>query len=208
MNGIAETGQDAISPAPGVPWRPLSAAAFAPYGRVIDIGAAAVVNEGHARRRDALLDLESRDPTARLCLAHFAVSPRPAGAGIAGLECHPFSAQAFLPLEDCAPLVVVALAREDGAVAAGTLAAFVGRHGQAIVYGPGVWHAPLTTADRPAGFLMAVWEGERERLRQARLDRPLPLPGRPGIVGAAAIASFIRSATNDRSDKTRGQEGV
>ncbi|WP_127092176.1 ureidoglycolate lyase [Aquabacter cavernae] len=159
--------------------RPLTAAAFAPYGQVFAPGAPAVVNDGLAVRRDTHLDLPVSDPQARLCLSVFEVDVRPAPILVRALECHPYSAQVFLPLSPCRALIVVAGTLADGNMDMASLAAFIAAPDQGLCYAPGVWHLGLTSLDRPGRFQMATWVGPlrdtevRDLPGAVRIDLPV-----------------------------------
>lgn len=153
--------------------RPLSAAAFAPYGQVLHPGAPLRVNDGLAVRRDTALDLACTDPGARLCLSVFDVDVRPAPLLVSTLERHPHSAQAFLPLSDCTALVVVAGALADGGLDEDSLAAFHAPQDAGLCYAPGIWHLGLTSLDRPGRFQMATWAGGMPDTETTTLARPL-----------------------------------
>lgn len=155
---------------------PLSARAYAPYGRVVAAGTgpAKGANMGTARRFDRLAALENLRPGATPNLCVFRCSPfRRRLFEVRLLEKHPFSTQAFLPMSAPARfLVVVALggARPD----LSTLAAFVAREGRGVTYRPGVWHHPMVALKRPIDFACIVHEdGTDGDCVVARLDAAL-----------------------------------
>lgn len=129
---------------------PLTAAAFAPYGRVIEpTGTSRSVNLGTALRYDWLARLENRRQHARLNVAFFRCAAQPLPLTIALLERHPGSTQLFVPMAPSPYLVVV-----DGEAG---LAAFIAR-GQGIAYAPGVWHAPLMALEEALDLTMLIHE--------------------------------------------------
>lgn len=130
--------------------RPLTAAAFAAYGRVIEpAGAGRSVNLGTAERYDWLAKLENRRQHARLNVAFFRCAPQALPLEVGLLERHPGSTQLFVPMALTPFLVVVE--GGDG------LAAFIGR-GQGIAYAPGVWHAPLMAIGEALDLTMLIYE--------------------------------------------------
>lgn len=153
--------------------RRLTAEAFRRFGQVLEPDAAYTVNGGLADRTDLLTHLAHGEAAPRLCLSHFDVRPMALPATITELEAHPHSAQVFLPVGPSRPVVVVALPGADGAPDPETLEAFIGTPGQAILYDPGVWHAGLTTAGAPGGFLMAMWRGDEPDTQVQPLAQPV-----------------------------------
>lgn len=139
----------------------LTHAAFAKFGAVVscdrDDRAASAANLGSADRRDFLLDVENRRPSARLNLASFRCRPWPARPlALTMLEKHPLSTQVFVPMTAGRYLVVVA---EGGdAPDLTTVRAFVASGGVGVGYAPGVWHHPMIALDAPIDFTCLVWE--------------------------------------------------
>lgn len=132
--------------------QPLTAAAFAHFGEVLEAPAApgrAYFDRALANRRPAAspsLSIVLKEPAAPLPLRS------------AVMERHPFSSQSFIPLDAARWLVVVA-PREPGGGGpdmAGARA-FLARGDQGVTYGVSVWHHPLTVLDRAARFAVAMW---------------------------------------------------
>ena len=162
-----------VRPASARVLRHLTADAFRRFGQVLEPDAAYTVNGGFADRTDVLTRLAHVEAAPQLCLSYFDVRPVALPATITTLEAHPYSAQVFLPASRSRPIVVVALAGADGLPDPETLETFLGMPGQAILYDPGVWHAGLTTAGEPGGFLMAMWRGEHPDTEVQPLPRPV-----------------------------------
>jgi len=135
--------------------QPLTAEAFAPFGRVI----AAPAKPGRAflgslienRRDAAALDLS---------LTHTAASTLPFEAKL--MERHPVSSQACLALDVAQCLVIVAPTIEDGPDMS-RAQAFIGSAGQALVYAPATWHHGMVALDRPGRFAIIMWCAEDGR---------------------------------------------
>ncbi|MEQ8251763.1 MAG: ureidoglycolate lyase [Oceanibaculum nanhaiense] len=135
--------------------QPLTAEAFAPFGRVI----AAPEKPGRAflgslvenRRDAAALDFS---------LTHTAASALPFEAKL--MERHPLSSQAFLALDVARFLVIVAPTIEDGPDMS-RAQAFIGSAGQALVYAPATWHHGMVALDRPGRFAIIMWCAEDGR---------------------------------------------
>jgi ureidoglycolate lyase len=130
---------------------PLTATRFALFGEVI-------AHSGTERRRYLSTPLEARVAASRPC---FWVSRLETQASLPfrldKLECHPNSAQTFIPLTQTRQLIVVAPTASDGSPALSELRAFVTAGGQGISYRPGVWHQGLSVLDAPAEFVVFMW---------------------------------------------------
>ncbi len=117
--------------------QPLTAEAFAPFGRVIEAAPASAVgiNAGWTTRFHALaeIDVEGAPPI----LSIFRSRVRPLVVDM--LERHPFGTQAFFPLGGRPWLAVCAETPEAEPQA------FLFRGDQGAQIGRGVWHAPLLT---------------------------------------------------------------
>jgi ureidoglycolate lyase len=143
--------------------RPLDPRAFAPYGDVIEAGAAAhryEINEGTTTRFHDLARIEP----GRGGRAIVSIFRCRAGDGspvtIRMMERHPRGSQAFVPLGGGPWLVVVAPPGET--VAADAIEAFVARGDQGINIAPGVWHHPLIPSAVERDFLVIDRDGEGE----------------------------------------------
>ncbi len=143
-----------------LPLAPLTAEAFAPFGRVVEVGggAASSANQGTATRYDFCADLVSSRPGARLNLAVFRADARALPFEVRLLERHPCSTQVFVPMAVGRYLVCVAPTGPDGAPALDGLQAFLCGGRQAVAYAPGTWHHPMVALDAPSDFTMLAWE--------------------------------------------------
>jgi len=128
-----------------LPVAELTAAAFAPFGQVIDCAGRSgqPINAASSQRFSDLAQLEA-DADGRLALSIFQASARRAPFALDTLECHPLGSQAFVPLHGQSFLIVVASARPDPQrIEASALQVFVSQRGQGINFRRGVWHHPL-----------------------------------------------------------------
>jgi len=131
--------------------QPLTAAAFAPYGDVIDVPDEA----GRTYYEDALGNLR---PSARASLSLSFRPPateRPLEAKL--LERHEFSSQTFVPIDTARWLIVVAPHAKDGGPDTGAIKAFIATGRQGVTYSANTWHHGLTTLDRPGRFAIFMW---------------------------------------------------
>jgi ureidoglycolate lyase len=134
---------------------PLTAAAFLPFGDVIEATAGIAhhaINDGHALRFDALADIDTARAGGRPRLSIFRASPRVLPLHVTLVERHRLGSQLFMPLAPQRFLVVVA---EAGArPTAPSLRAFLAGPGQGINLRPGTWHHPLLALDDGGDFLV------------------------------------------------------
>lgn len=139
---------------------PLSAEAFAPFGRVVSAGleAGTSANQGTAVRFDSCADLQSTRPGAKPNLAVFRSVAMSLPHEVKLLERHPCSTQVFIPMLVSRYLVCVAPNLADGGPDVAELAAFIGSPGQGVVYATGTWHHPMVALDGPGEFTMLAWE--------------------------------------------------
>jgi ureidoglycolate lyase len=139
---------------------PLDAAAYAPFGTVVEARAhgGAPANQGTARRFDHLGPVEALRAHAPWNLCTFRCAPRDLTRfEVKLLERHPRSTQLFVPMNAGRFLVVVAQGTE-AAPDLGTVRAFLANGRQGITYYPGVWHHPLLAMDHETDFACLVSE--------------------------------------------------
>jgi len=137
--------------------RPLTAAAFAPYGQVLEA-------EGHdPARHDFAARLASARLFARpnLAFMRMRLGTRPVLAR--ALERHPGSSQAFVPMGGTRYLVLVVAKLPTGDPDLATITAFVASGEQAINYDMDVWHHPMVPLAGPGAFAMLRWD-ERDKM--------------------------------------------
>ena len=134
---------------------PISAAAFAPFGDVLEAAGAPdkLINQGQCGRFHDLARLDFGKGRAGISL--FDAEPRTLPLTLDMMERHPEGSQAFIPMSEHPFLVVVA---EDDAGKPGAPQAFLTAPGQAVNYHRGTWHGVLTplAADSENPGLFAV----------------------------------------------------
>src|SRR5258706_2333299 len=89
---------------------PLTRAAFAPFGDVIEAGAAAAVfpiNQGSATRFHDLARIDTATGGGRTVVSLCRAQPRTLPFAVAMLERHPLGSQAFVPLSPAQRYLVV-----------------------------------------------------------------------------------------------------
>jgi ureidoglycolate lyase len=159
---------------------PLRGPAFAPFGQVIEAGAAPglAINAGTSQRFSDLATIAVGAGGGRPSLSIVQARPHPLPLVIAMLERHPLGSQAFIPLDAAEWLVVVA----EGGAAPDPASLRVFRAGprQGINFAPGVWHHPLLVLADRQDFLIVDRAGPGDNLELADLAEPVPVDlGRP-----------------------------
>ena len=157
---------------------PLTKAAFAPYGTVIERDGAECrsINEGTTDRLHALARADIGAGLAILSI--FAGRRRPFPLRIAMMERHPLGSQAFVPLQPWDWLVVVTDAA--GAPDPARLVCFRARGDQGVNYAKGVWHHPLLILQPRQDFLVMDREGDGSNLEEIWFpDRAVSLAAMP-----------------------------
>lgn len=127
--------------------RPLSAAAFAPFGSVIEPRAGgAAVNAGSSLRHEAVPALDLVRESGQAALAIYAAQARHFPFEALALERHALSDQVFLPLGQA--LRCVLLVAPAGALpTAAQCQAFVTDGRQGVRIAAGTWHHGLLSLD-------------------------------------------------------------
>lgn len=145
--------------------RPLTAAAFAPFGQVIEAAGAPdrIINAGRCGR---FHDRGTPDVEGRTGISVFRSESVELPYSFELVERHPLGSQAFMPLGADAWLSVVA--PDDGG-RPGAPRAFLVPAGMGVNLRAGVWHGVLTPLDRPADFLVVDREGEGVNLEEVAI---------------------------------------
>ena len=155
---------------------PLTAAAFAPFGDVVEARPTQTreANQGTARRHDRLARFESVRPKAEANLAIFESRALALPLPLRLFERHAHSTQLFLPMAASRYLVVTAPDAGDGGPDFAKARAFLAGPTQGVNYRAGCWHHPIVALDRDATFAMLAWEdGGAEDAEERMLPRPM-----------------------------------
>ncbi len=149
---------------------PLTAAAFAPFGDVLDTSGDAdkIINAGLCGRYHdrAVLDF---GPEGRAGISIFNAEARSLPYTLDLLERHPDGSQAFLPMTAAPFLVIVA---PDAGGRPGTPKAFQTNPLQGINFHRGTWHGVLTPLSEPGVFAVVDRIGTTPNLEEISLDPP------------------------------------
>ena len=146
---------------------PLTAAAFAPFGRVIEATGAAVeldINQGHAIRYDRLAELDVADDGGVGAISLFRARPL-AELVLKQFERHPLGSQTFMPLDGGPYLVAVAPAGEFDPA---QIRVFRAEGHQGVHYHKGVWHHFLLVLEE-CDFLVVDRAGAGDNLDEVSL---------------------------------------
>lgn len=149
---------------------PLTGQRFAPYGDVIEaaLDKSVAMNAARFERFDDLCSVDIADG------GHIAMSvarcrtPTALPLRIDTVERHPLGSQAFVPLQRCRMVIVVAPPGES--VAVGDLRAFVTNGKQGFNYHRGTWHMPLIAFDAGQEFLVIDRGGPEPNCEEYMLD--------------------------------------
>lgn len=129
---------------------PLSAAAFAPFGEVLE----APKEPGRDYFEKRLGNRREGVPPS-ISLTHRLPAALPLRSTT--MERHPTSSQSFIPMDAARWLVIVAPHAAGGGPDMARARAFLARPDQGITYGIDVWHHPFTVLDRPQRFAVVMW---------------------------------------------------
>ena len=147
--------------------RPLEAAAFAPFGQVLE------QKPGDAARKNFAADLYSDRPEARPNLRIQRTAPTGLPLMATVIERHRQSSQMFAPMSGCPYLVVVFPSDDAGRPLLDHGEAFIAGPGQAVNYAPDTWHHPFVALGEGGVYLMLRWEDGTEGDEEFY---PLPAP--------------------------------
>lgn len=154
----------------GLVVEPLTRAAFAPFGEVIETEGAErrLINGGTTERFHRLATSE-KDADGATIVSLFRGQPRSFPFRIEMMERHSEGSQAFYPLSGRPWLVVVA---DDSGGVPGTIRVFLAGGRQGVNYGRNVWHHPLIALGDASDFLVVDREGPGTNLEEFFYDEP------------------------------------
>ena len=151
--------------------RPLTQAAFAPFGEVIEADPARMrlINGGTTERFHALAAAEAAGEGARVIINLFRGQPRAFPYAVDMMERHSLGSQSFSPVGGRPFLVVVS---EDEGGRPGRPLVFLARGDQGVNYGRNVWHHPLMALGAPSDFLVVDRDGPGNNLEEFFFEIP------------------------------------
>ncbi len=145
--------------------QPLTRAAFAPFGDVIETDGAQMrlINNGTTERYHDLANVDVTGEGARVLVNIFRGQAFAPPIDIVMLERHPLGSQVFIPLQNRPFLVVVA---EDAGDQPGLPVAFLCQGNQGVNYDRNIWHHPLISLEERSDFLVVDRGGEGNNLQE------------------------------------------
>ena len=153
---------------PALAIEPLSQAAFARFGDVIEAAAASAtvaINDATAVRYPALATVDCQAEGGTAMISRCRAAARALPFDIRLLERHPLGSQAFIPLRPLAYLVVVA--KDPGSPPR----AFLATAGQGVNFHRGSWHHPLLALEPASEFLIVDRVGPGANCETVALDQ-------------------------------------
>ena len=149
--------------------QPLTAAAFAPFGDVLEATGAPdkIINQGLCGRYHDRATLDFSDGKAGISI--FKGQRRTLPVSLDMVERHPAGSQAFIPMS-ADPFLVVVAADNNGTPA--TPLAFVTNPGQGINFHRGTWHGVLTPLSEPGLFTVIDRIGDGDNLQEHWFEAP------------------------------------
>jgi ureidoglycolate lyase len=149
---------------------PLTRAAFAPFGDVIELDGARhfPINGGTTERFHDLAAIDVADAGGRPLVSLFRAQPRAEPIDIALMERHPLGSQAFIPLAAVARYAIVVA--PAGPFEPARMRAFIAQGWQGVNYAKGVWHHPLLALDQVSDFIVVDRGGGQPNCDEIVLD--------------------------------------
>ncbi len=153
--------------------KPLTKAAFAPFGHVVEMEGANhfTINQGFAERFDDLANIDVSDEGGEVKVSLFTAKLRPQPIVINLMERHPLGSQLFYPLQDRPWLVLVCGDPLDTT----TYQAFRATGQQGINYAKNIWHFPLLALEEGNRFVIVDRKGPGNNLEEVQLQYNLTL---------------------------------
>ncbi|MFO1034214.1 MAG: ureidoglycolate lyase [Hyphomicrobiales bacterium] len=151
---------------------PLTAAAFAPFGEVIETAGTAprIINQGFAKRFNDLCKVDVADEGGAVNVSLFTAEPRPRPIAIKLMERHPEGSQAFIPMQNEDWLVLVCAEPRDAV----SYRLFSATGTQGVNYAKNVWHHPLLVFSA-SHFLVIDRKGPGANLEEVWLEQALAI---------------------------------
>ncbi len=142
---------------------PLTRAAFAPFGDVVEMDGAAhySINQGFAERFNDLANIDAGNGAINVSL--FMAQPRPVSIEV--MERHALGTQLFYPLQDRPWLVLVCQDPHN----ARSYRLFTATGRQGVNYARNTWHHPLLASDADSRFLVVDRKGPGTNLEEASI---------------------------------------
>jgi ureidoglycolate lyase len=153
--------------------KPLTKAAFAPFGDVVEMDGAKhfTINQGFAERFDDLANIDVSDEGGVAKVSLFTAKLRRQPIIVNLMERHPLGSQLFYPLQDRSWLVLVCGDPQDTV----TYQAFHATGQQGVNYAKNIWHFPLLALEEGNRFVIVDRKGPGNNLEEEELPNSLAL---------------------------------
>jgi ureidoglycolate lyase len=153
--------------------KPLTKAAFAPFGDVVEIDGATrlEINQGYAQRYNGFANIDVTDEGGTTGTCIIVAQPRPTPIAIMLMERHPFGSQLFVPMQQRPWIVLVCTDPHDPY----SFQAFQATGHQGVNYAKGTWHHPLLVTEKDTMFFEVSRLGAGKNLEEVILSKPLRL---------------------------------
>jgi ureidoglycolate lyase len=157
----------------------LTAAAFAPFGDVIEIAGRdpRSINDGTCGRFDDLAQVDVLAAGGRPMISIFQASPRPLPFQVQVLERHPLSSQAIIPM-DGRPFLVVVAADGDSPLAS-RIRVYRSSGTQGVNYRRNTWHHALIALERTSYFIVVDRGGPEQNCEETSVGDAVVLVSAP-----------------------------
>lgn len=155
--------------------RPLTRAAFAAFGEVIELRDAQQisVNDGLTTRFHDLFTIDVNDAGGRPVVSLFRTAPLPLPHRVRVMERHPRGSQAFMPMDE-APFLVLVAADADP-IGAADLSLFLTNGRQGVNFYKSTWHHFQMVLEAQRDFIV-IDRGGDDNLELRRLREEVWIP--------------------------------
>lgn len=165
---------------------PLTAEAFAPFGKVIQKQGQRpeVINHGRTLKYAGLADIQADDQGGKPVVHLYCSRPVDLPFRVEIMECHPLGSQTFMPLHNRPFLVIVAPPGDEPVP--GSVRCFITDGRQGVHLAKGVWHHSQLSLGEPADYLVIERDGAGDNTVERRLPQALTVEElEPGVRGGA-----------------------
>ncbi|MGJ8611462.1 MAG: ureidoglycolate lyase [Octadecabacter sp.] len=154
--------------------QPLTKAAFAPFGDVLDCAGTPdkIINQGMCGRYHDRATLDFGTEGGKAGISLFNATPRSFPYALDMMERHPLGSQAFIPMTEHPFLVIVA---ENLGDCPRNPQAFVASAGQGVNYHRNIWHGVLTPLHAPGLFAVVDRIGDGDNLQEFWFEDPFTI---------------------------------
>ncbi len=162
--------------------QPLSKAAFAAFGEVIETEGAAqiAINNGITTRFHDLFTIDAGDGHGRPILSIFRSAPLALPHRPQKLERHPLGSQAFLPMDEIPFLILVAT--DAATITPARLSLFISNGRQGINLYKNVWHHTHIVLEKQRDFFVIDRAGPGNNLQEIDIQGEVWIAPLDGIL--------------------------